>query len=102
MYLVLSHTQSLSLYLSPPSFAIMADSSALLNAAKNAQKKKVMKQPDIDLDMDALMAGVLGEGDGKKDKTEKKKVEQEDEGEGECNAFCAAITLTAFLVPPKG
>jgi hypothetical protein len=54
----------------------MADSSALLAAARSAQtgpKKKVMKGPEIDLDMDALLAGVLGE-----DKNAK-----EDEGDGD-------------------
>jgi hypothetical protein len=57
----------------------MADSSAVLAAARSAQnpKKKVMKGPEIDLDMDALMAGVLGEGDDKK----KKKQKEEDDGE---------------------
>ena len=43
----------------------MADSSNVLAAARSAQKKKVMKGPELDLDMDALLSGVLGEGGGK-------------------------------------
>jgi len=41
----------------------MADSSNVLAAARNAQRKKVMKGPEIDLDMDKLLGGVLGEGE---------------------------------------
>ena len=41
----------------------MADSSNVLAAARDAQRKKVMKGPEIDLDMDKLLEGVLGEGD---------------------------------------
>jgi len=38
------------------------DSSSLLTAAKNSGKKKVMKAPKIDLDIDALISGVTGGG----------------------------------------
>ena len=41
----------------------MADSSNVLAAARDAQRKKVMKGPEIDLDMDKLLGGILGDGD---------------------------------------
>ena len=56
----------------------MADSSAVLAAARQAQTtKKVMKGPSIDLDVDKLIAGVMGEGEEKKDD---KKEEEYDDG----------------------
>ncbi|GMI01741.1 hypothetical protein TrST_g10401 [Triparma strigata] len=55
----------------------MADSSNILAAARNAQRKKVMKGPEIDLDMDKLLSGVLGEG-GKEEKKHEKPVNLDD------------------------
>ncbi|GMI29706.1 hypothetical protein TrCOL_g8954 [Triparma columacea] len=53
------------------------NSGDMLKAAKNAQRKKVMKGPEIEIDLDALLGGVMGEE--KKDNKDEETVDQMDD-----------------------